>query len=277
MCRRALERHYTQGRLIQAITDGLAALGKTPQAVTVDDLGPVDEFHIGGRQATEALMEQLDLAREHAVLDIGSGLGGAARFVAGRYGCRVTGIDLTAEYVETARTLSEWTGLGGRLRFYHGGALAMPFGDGHFDRAYMLHVGMNVPDKPALFAEVARVLKPGGAFGIYDVMRTGEGALTFPVPWAATPEISALASVETYRTALRAACFVLRAERDRRQFALEFFEALRARMARAGAPAPLGLHLLMGADAPAKIVNMIANIRAGSIAPVELIADATAA
>ena len=122
----------------------------------------MDEFHIGGRTATDDLMKQLHLADDHRVLDVGSGLGCGARFVAIRYGCRVTGIDLTEEYVETARALSRWTKLDALLSFHHGSALDMPFADGEFDRAYMLHVGMNIPDKAALFAEVARVLRPGG-------------------------------------------------------------------------------------------------------------------
>jgi SAM-dependent methyltransferase len=268
----SVERHYARGGLIRAITDGLVALGKTPRSVTVDDLAPVDEFHIGGRQATEELAKQLALSKGAHVLDVGSGLGGAARFVAGRYGCRVTGIDLTADYVEAARVLSEWTGVGERLTFHHGSALATPFADAEFDAAYMLHVGMNVPDKPALFREVARVLKAAGTFGIYDVMRTGATAVAFPVPWAATPDTSAVASPETYKTALRASGFEILAEHDRRDFAIGFFRALRARMAQTGGPPPLGLHLVMGPDAAVKIGNMIANIEAGSIAPVELIA-----
>jgi SAM-dependent methyltransferase len=268
----SVEAHYTRGHLIRAIADGLAKLGRTPPSVAVDDLGPVDEFHIGGRQATEELIQQLHLGADLHVLDVGSGLGGAARFVASRCGCRVTGIDLTEEFVETARTLSEWTGLGERLRFRHGSALAMPFADAEFDRAYMLHVGMNIPDKRALFTEVARVLKPGGAFAVYDVMQTGNAPLTFPVPWAATAAISALATPAAYAAALRASRFEIVAERNRRDFAIEFFKALRARMGQAGGPPPLGLHLVMGADSAVKIGNMVANIEQGSIAPVELIA-----
>lgn len=266
-----VERHYTHGGLVRAIIDGLAALGKTPQSVAIDDLGPVDEFHIGGRSATEELMRQLELGQDLHVLDVGSGLGGPARFVASRYGCRVTGIDLTAEFVETARALSEWTGLAAQLRFRHGSALDTPFADAEFDRAYMLHVGMNIPDKRALFTEVARVLKPGGIFAVYDVMRTGDPPLTFPVPWAATPEVSALATPDAYKAALRASAFELLAERNRRAFAIEFFEALRERMAQAGGPPPLGLHLVMGQDSATKIRNMMANIEQGAIAPVELI------
>jgi SAM-dependent methyltransferase len=267
-----VERHYTHGRLIGAITEGLAALGKTPDTVAVEDLGPVDEFHIGGRTATDDLMRQLHLGKDLHVLDVGSGLGGAARFVASRYGCLVTGIDLTEEYVETARTLSRWTRLDGHLRFHHGSALEMPFADAAFDRAYMLHVGMNIADKTALVAEVARVLKPGATFAVYDVMRVGDGALTFPVPWAATPDISALATPDVYKAALEASRFELAAERNRRDLAVEFFKTLRARMAVGGVLPPLGLHLVMGSDTPTKVANMMSSIERGIIAPVELIA-----
>jgi SAM-dependent methyltransferase len=232
----------------------------------------VDEFHIGGRAATDDLMRQLHLTRDLGVLDVGSGLGGAARFVASRYGCRVAGIDLTEEYVETARALSRWTKLDSLLAFHHASALEMPFADAEFDRAYMLHVGMNIPDKTALFAEVTRVLRPGGTFAVYDVMRVGDGVLTFPVPWAATPDISALAMPDAYKTALRTNRFEILSERNRRDFAIEFFHALRAHMAQAGGPPPLGLHLVMGADSRLKIGNMTAGIEGGVIAPVELIA-----
>jgi SAM-dependent methyltransferase len=257
--------------LIQAIADALPAIGKTPDTVAVDDLGPVDEFHIGGRTATDDVMKQLHLAKHLRVLDVGSGLGGPARFAASRYGCRVTGIDLTAEYVETARALTRWTKLDGLLRFQHGSALEMPFADAEFDRAYMLHVGMNIVDKRALFAEVARVVKPGGIFAVYDVMRTGDGGLDFPVPWAAAPDIDALAAPDDYKAALRASPFEIVAERNRRDFAVEFFKTLRARSTAAGGPPPLGLHLVMGADGRAKIANMMANIERGIIAPIELI------
>ena len=267
-----VEGHYTHGRLTRAIADGLAALGRTPTTITIDDLGPVDEFHVGGRQATDELMNQLNLSSAFHVLDVGSGLGGPARFVSSRYGCRVTGIDLTAEYVETARTLSGWTGLSERLQFHHGSALALPFENASFDAAYMLHVGMNISDKHGLAAEIARVLKPGALFGVYDVMKTGSGELRFPVPWAATPDISALAPPEAYEAALRASGFEIVARRNRREFALEFFRTLLARMAQAGGPPPLGLHVVMGPDAATKAGNMRANIEAGVIAPVEIVA-----
>ena len=264
--------HYTHGDLATAIRSGIESLGKKAESITVNDLAPVDEFHIGGRQASEDFLGQLDLSPEKQVLDVVCGLGGAARFVASRYGCRVTGIDLTPEYVETGNVLCGWVGLGNSISLHQGSALAMPFADRAFDRAYMLHVGMNIDDKPKLCSETSRVLRSGSFFGIYDVMRIGEGELTYPVPWATTAASSALATPAEYRAALQAAGFSVIAERNRRDFALAFFDQLRAKTAAAGGPPPLGLHILMGRNTPDKVQNMIQNISNGRIAPVELIA-----
>lgn len=264
--------HYTHGNLVGAIRDGLTALGKTTDSVTVDDLAPVDEFHIGGRSASEDFLSQLGFVPDAHVLDLGCGLGGAARFVASRYRCWVTGIDLTEEYVEAGKALCGWVGLGDRVSLRCGSALSLPFADSAFDGAYMLHVGMNIEDKAKLCAEVGHVLRPGAVFGIYDVMRMGDGDLAYPVPWATTAAASFVAPPERYKNALKTAGFSLVAERSRRDFALAFFDQLRAKTAAAGGPPPLGLHVLMGKTTPVKLQNMVANITAGRIAPVELIA-----
>jgi ubiquinone/menaquinone biosynthesis C-methylase UbiE len=184
----------------------------------------------------------------------------------------VSGIDLTQEYVETAGVLCRWVGLENSVSLHQGNALAMPFADGAFDRAYMLHVGMNIDDKTSLCSEVSRVLRSNALFGIYDVMRMGDGELTYPVPWATTAAANAVAKPAQYREALQAAGLSVIAERNRRDFALAFFDQLRARNAAAGGPPPLGLHILMGKHTPDKVQNMIRNISSGRIAPVELIA-----
>ena len=149
----------------------------------------------------------------------------------------------------------------------------MPFVDRSFDGAYMVHVGMNIEDKARLCSEAGRVLRPGAAFAIYDVMRIGDGDLTYPVPWATTVAPSAVAAPGQYRNALRAAGFAVMGERNRRDFALTFFDQLRAKTAAMGGPPPL--HILMGRDTRAKVLNMIENISSGKIAPVELIARKT--
>ena len=270
----AIAQHYTHGSLEAALLDGLRQSGKNPDRIDPDDLAPVDEFHIGGRQATVEFAEQLGLRPGMELLDIGSGIGGPARYFAHHRQCRVTGIDLTDEYVRVAGALSKRAGLADSLKFVQGSALSLPFPAGSFDGAYMLHVGMNIEDKATLFGQVRRVLRPGGVFGVYDVMRIGTGELAFPVPWARTAESSFVAAADDYRRMLRDAGFAVQKERERHAFAIEFFKKMQARVAESGLP-PLGLHIVMGADFPHKIRNLVANLEAGRLAPIEMICGAT--
>ena len=263
--------HYLHGDLLNAIETSLAALGKTTQNVTIEDLAPVDEFHIGGRLATDSLINQLNFSEQGHVLDVGCGLGGAARYVADKYKNRVTGIDLAPEYIATGNELCSWLNLDGYITLKQGSALSMPFQDSMFDGGYMLHVGMNIDDKVSLFSEIYRVLKPGASFGIYDIMRRKEGELTYPVPWATEISTSKLSTPEKYIQALGDAGFGISKENDRRDFAIEFFKQLRAKTDANEGPPPLGLHILMQESTADKVGNMIENISNGYIAPVEII------
>ncbi len=157
--------HYGDATLMARIDAGLEAAGIDKNTLTPDDLAPFDEFHIGGREATERLVSKMSLSDGDHVLDIGCGIGGAARLIADQAGCRVTGIDLTPEYIETAKTLTERTGLTDSVRLQTASALAMPFGDERFDAAITIHVAMNIANRAALYGEIARVMKPGGCSG----------------------------------------------------------------------------------------------------------------
>ena len=265
--------HYRHGDLERAVLDGLRRAGKDPDRLAPTDLMGMDEFHIGGAEATRELVAQLGIGSGKGLrlLDIGSGLGGPARQLAG-YGCHVTGVDLSGEYVAVAEALSDRMGLSDKVAFRQGDAATMDLEPGRFDGATLLHVGMNIADKVALAAAVHRALKPGGFFAVYDVMKVGPGAIQFPVPWSTAPETSFVVPPADYRAALEGAGFTVFAQRERRQFALDFFAALRARMAQAGGPPPLGLHVLMGASAPQKTANMVSMIERGVIAPVEMLA-----
>lgn len=270
---RSVSDHYARGGLVEAIEGGVSRMGKTIDTLTIDDLSAVDEFHIGGRRATEQLMAQLGVSPGDHVLDVGCGLGGPARFLADRYKCRVSGIDLTSDYVETGNRLCEWVGLRDRVKICQASALAMPFRDLTFSAAYMLHVGMNVGDKESLCLEVARTLQAGSRFVVYDVMRTADGELSFPLPWATTIESNALGSPQIYTQALELAGFEILSERNRKEFALAYFDDLKSRASAPGdEPAPLGLHTLMGERRQDQIKNMIATISKGIIAPIELVA-----
>lgn len=259
--------HYAGAGLHERIMERLAAAGIAPDRVTAEDLKPVDEFHIGGAEATAALLDQLDIGTEARVLDVGCGIGGPARMIAARTGARVTGIDLTPDFVETARRLTATVGLA--AHFVVGSALDLPFADGSFEFATLIHVGMNLPDKPRLFAEVARVLAPGGSFAVYDVMRFGDHP-AFPLPWADDAGSSFLETPDAYLTAADAAGFTLVARRDRGEVARDFFARMQSAM-RSGQMPPVGLPLLLGAAAETKIANMVAAVAAGDIQPVEMI------
>lgn len=274
--RDSVAEHYTHGSLLAMITAGIESIGKTPASVTIDELAPADEFHIGGRQASEEFADQLGLTGNEHVLDVGCGIGGTSRFIASRFGCRVTGVDLTPEFIETGTALCKWVGLDEQIELHQGNALSMPFTEGSFDAAVMLHVGMNIADKAGLFSEVYRLLRPGSVFGVYDVMKTGDGELKYPVPWSSVPDTCALATQAQYVAALQQAGFDITEVENRREFAADFFDETRERMAAAGGtPPPLGVHIAMGESAPAKITNMVENIAAGCCAPVEIIARRT--
>ncbi|WP_095091482.1 class I SAM-dependent methyltransferase [Mesorhizobium sophorae] len=269
-----IARHYDISGLEERIIAALAGSGVDVANLRASDLEAVDEFHIGGVAATMALVGQMGLKPGTMLLDIGSGVGGPARFVANNVGADVTGIDLTQSYVDIAVSLSERTGMAGKTRFVQGSALDMPFADASFDAAVILHVGMNLPDKPGLMSEAARVLRPGGVFAVYDVMRLKDGVLTYPLPWASDETMSFVATPDDYRSAAVAAGFSVIAERPRGAFAIEFFATMRARLAAAqaeGSKPPPGVGLVMGDDARTKIANLTAALEGGILAPVELL------
>jgi SAM-dependent methyltransferase len=261
--------YYTRGQLENSILEALSQTGTDLAKLTHGDLAALDEFHVGGREATQELAAQMELRPGLHLLDVGSGIGGPARYFAGEQGCRVTGIDLTEEFVFVARSLTRRTKLDHAVDFLHGSALALPFETANFDRAYTIHAGMNIADKLGLFREVRRVLKPEGLFAIFDLMRTAEGPIRYPVPWALTEETSFVAYVNDYREKLTAAGFDVTGERHRGAFALDFMQRMMARVAQGGPPA-LGLHLLMGEPTKVMLSHVHRMIQEGVLAPVEL-------
>lgn len=265
--------HYTHGSLLQAILDALKQMGKDPARFTAMDLSTGDEFHLGWLPATAALAKDLGLAPGMHVLDVGSGIGGPARYFAEAHTCRVTGIDLTEEFVQVAAELTRRCGLADRVTFHQGSALDLPFDAGSFDAATLIHVGMNIADKARLFAEVRRVLKPDALFCVYEVMIAGEGDLPYPMPWAQRTETSFVETPETYRRLLSAAGFKIERVENRRAFVLDLAREMRAKIEKDGLPA-LNPHVLIGPEAKVRLGNVMATLERGTIAPVEMIARA---
>ena len=263
--------HYAGATLLDNIRAALKEAGVDPDAPGIEDLKPVDEFHTGGLEATDALLDQLQITPETRVLDIGCGIGGAARHVAARTGAHVRGFDLTPDFVDTGAALSELVGMSDQTSFQVGSALDIPEPDNSADLALMFHVGMNIEDKETLFSEAARVLIPGGTFALFDVMRGSDAALTYPFPWAERAAFSFVSPPEGYRAAAKAAGFEQVAERDQSDFAKDFFDRVFARISQAGGPPPVGIHLLMHETGKTKIENYITHLHAGDIAPTEMI------
>lgn len=254
-----VSQHYTIAELGDAILSALEAAGKDLDGLTVDDLAPVDEFHIRGRTATEELARWADVQPDHVLLDVGCGLGGTGRYLADAAGCRVVGLDVTEEYCRVAEMLSARVGMSDRTSFRHGSALALPFVDGHFDVVWTEHVQMNIADKVGFYSEMARVLKPGGLFAFHDIFAGARRGLHFPVPWAAEPSINHLIAVEDVEVLLADSGFEPVRWEDKTEASATFFEHALKRMPRAGQPR-VGLHLLMGHDAPTKFANMLRNL-----------------
>lgn len=254
-----VEGHYGHGEVLERILRTLQAMGKDMTRLVPSDLAPVDEFHIRGREATIELANRAALRPGLRVLDVGSGLGGSARFLASEYRCHVTGIDLTREYVNAARALADLVGLGGEVEFRQANALDLPFADASFDVVWTEHAQMNIEDKRAFYGQGARVLKAGGELVFHDIFKGDGPPVDFPVPWAEEASISFLATPETARDILEAVGFEITHWEEKTRQSLEWFSAAIEKIKVAGPP-PLGIHLLMGPSAKLKLENMVRNL-----------------
>lgn len=255
-----IARFYTgPGELVSAIGSALDSAGLDRSALRPADLAPIDEFHIRGRAASLEIVEALDLTADSQVLDLGSGLGGPARTLAELTGCTVTGVDLTPEFCEVATALSEWTGLASRTQFRVGDATATGLPDASVDAALSVHVAMNIADKPALYGEAFRVLRPGGRFVVYDVLQGEGGDVRYPVPWANDSSTSFLASTKDMRELLAAAGFEVVAEVDSSDESLLWFQEMRARIQRDGPP-PVTFAAFLGDAFQEMAANQVANL-----------------
>ena len=257
--------NYERDGLLDTIKRALESMGRSSDDVDIHVLGAVDEFHVGGRAATEKIIEDLHVSTEHRILDIGCGLGGPARLISEATGCHVDGVDLTPSYVEAGNQLTEWVGLSPTVTLTQGSALDLPYDDETFDAAYMIHVGMNIEDKHTLMRETSRVLKSGGRFVIYDVTLPTPTEIDFPLPWSEHKSTSFLCSSDTYIDALRDSDFEQCATEDLTDFAIEFFAAMAS--GQSSGPSPLGLHLLLGDTASQKLQNIGRQVHMRRLAP----------
>lgn len=268
-----LEQHYSGGDIVAAVKKALADSGKADGQLKPEELSSIDQFHVRGLLATKDLASAAAPASGIKILDIGSGLGGAARYLASTFDCRVTGVDLMQSYCEAATMLTERCGLADKIEFRQGDALALPFPDASFDQVWTQHVSMNIEDKERLYSEMRRVLRPKGRLAIYDPLLAGSEPLQYPVPWARDERTSFVLSEQQMKKYLQDAGFSIISWEDKTQAALQWFEEMEKKWA-GTKPSPLGIHVLIGPDIRPMSANLRANLRDGRAKLIQAVCEA---
>ncbi|WP_296747506.1 class I SAM-dependent methyltransferase [Mesorhizobium sp.] len=252
--------HYHATGLTERLKAALAVFGPEDQPLKPEQLATLDQFHTRGLAATAELAKLAAITADMSVLDVGSGIGGPARFLAAAYGCHVEGVDLSEPFVDAARYLTGRTGQGGLVSFQAASALALPFGDGEFDVVLLQHVAMNIADREQLYLEIRRVLKPGGRLATFDVV-LNNGDPIYPAPWAKTPGESFLLSADATCEAIESAGFGTLVRQDDTSAAKAWFAELRA----SGPPPSPNLGVVMGPDFAQLAANLGRNLMEGRL------------
>jgi sarcosine/dimethylglycine N-methyltransferase len=260
--------HYGNAGIAERILAALRTANGPNAAVTVDALSLLDHFHGRGVVATQELVAVLKPQPGERILDIGSGIGGPARWIASHCDVHVTGVDLTPEFCAAAEALNRATGLADKVTIKNGSALALPVPDNAFDRAYSQNVIMNIADKPQFYREAFRVLRPGGSLALSNLCSGSGGELVYPVPWAETAVTSFLATPAEMERDLRAAGFAIVSFRDTTSDVLSATRRNRERLESEGL-SRLGVHLILGDRLRQMQINSSLNLEAGKVATVE--------
>ena len=263
--------YYSPNDLYNKIIAGLNKLGKDLSKVTLDDLQPVDEFHIRGDTATKELIELADFTPDMHILDVGCGIGGSTRRLSSETGCRVTGIDLSDEYIDTAERLTDLLNMQDRVKFHACSALELPFEDNAFDGVWSLQMNMNVEDKLAWMTETRRVLKPGGRAILYEVCGNKNTPLHFPVPWAQDASMSFLIPPDAFRDVVTAAGFDITNWTDKTDLARVAFSKAKKPEGEPTLPI-LGVYMLVGNDIGMKAYNLHRNLDEERVSLIETVA-----
>lgn len=267
---KAISDQWGRGDVYGLIVSALGKMSKPLEDLTVEDLAPVDHFHARGLPATAELADRLPIKAGQHILDIGCGLGGPARYIAQRFQCDVSGLDITEPFVEAANKLTALLRMEHRVKIEHGDGQRLPYRDSSFDGAYTQHVTMNVADRAAFFAEAYRVLKPGAFFALTEHGLGPKGNPHHPVPWSADGSGAYLVTPSETRAILAKTGFEDIVIEDT---GAKYLAGYRTAIDKAeqGALPLLGVHILMGESALQKTRNTARNIEEGRTHPIQVV------
>jgi sarcosine/dimethylglycine N-methyltransferase len=263
--------HYASEGIIERVLTALRNANGPDLPITPGTLAPIDHFHGKGVIATEELVAELQPKASDNLLDIGCGIGGPARWIATKCGCRVTGVDLTAEFCAAARELNRLTGLADRVEILHGDALSLPSPDNSFDRAYSQAALMNISEKRGVLREAFRVLRPGGSLALSLAGAGSAGEPRYPLPWATTTATSFLATLDEIRGDLLAAGFQIVFVRDTSAALAEALPPILNQLGTEGLP-PLGEHIVTGENAKEWRINWMRSMAEQRLSMIEVLA-----
>jgi SAM-dependent methyltransferase len=251
----AVRQRYAISGILDRVIAFLVERGIDPEHPTYQDFFPFDQLHSRGIDATREHIDRAGINSSMNVLDLGCGVGGCSRVISQTCGCRVTGIDLTPQFIEIARELTRRCGMANRIEFRQADALDLPFAEGTFDHVWCHNVTMNIQDKRKLASEVARVLKRGGRFSCSEVAQGPGGPLIFPLTWATDASASFLVTPAMMRRALEDGGLRISEEVDLSEPWIAFLKEVRARAER-GDPPLNANHVIMGDDIGERVKNV---------------------
>src|SRR5689334_11624245 len=256
---------------VPVVLDALRDSGRADERIEIDDLAGIDEFHALGRPATMALADLAGIERGAKVIDVGAGLGGPARFLADRFGVRVTAVEPTKRFRDACAELTRRAGLAELVRTVDGTATDLPAADASMDVAWMQAVAISVADKRTMARELRRVLRPGGRLAFFDSFARSGEELHFPVPWADGPEASFLDSAAELREHFEAAGFEAVVWNEQEGALAEIG---RRSFTPTVDPAEVGLHRLMP-DFQERMGNLGRNVAEGRLGLLQAVLRAT--